>query len=107
MYDGTYGKNIVLFFVGGLAGTFVIYAISYLLRNITPKSLVILSKGTIIILGFHQLFIRAYDYLPDRYHTVLSDYAVSLVILLAFIPIIHLSEKYFPILLGSRAIKQK
>lgn len=105
MYDATYGENIVSFFIGGLTGTFTIFVVSYFLRTVKPKPLMILSKGTIIILGFHQLFIRAYSYLPTQYHTVLSDYAVSLVILLAFIPIIQLSERYFPVLLGSRAIK--
>ena len=107
MYDATYGKNIVVFFLGGLAGTFTIFIISFFLRNIKPRPLMILSKGTIIILGFHQLFIRAYDYVPIHYQTVYSDYVVSLFILLAFIPIIQLSERYCPILLGSRAIKQK
>ena len=107
MFDATYGKNIFLFFIGGLAGTFSVFSISYFFRNIKPRPLVELSKGTIIILGFHQLFIRAYDYLPNQYHTVIIDYIVALFILLAFIPIIRLSEKYFPVLLGSRAIKQK
>lgn len=74
MYDATYGKNIVVFFLGGLAGTFTIFIISFFLRNIKPRPLMILSKGTIIILGFHQLFIRAYDYVPIHYHTVYSDF---------------------------------
>ena len=105
MYDATYGKNIILFFVGGLSGTFVMFAISYLLRNIKPQSLIVLSKGTIIILGFHQLFIRVYNHLLLQYHSTISDYVIALIILLAFIPIIQLSEKYFPVLLGSRASK--
>lgn len=107
MYDATYGENVVMFFLGGLAGTMAVFVISYFLRNFKPNSLVVLSKGTIIILGFHQLFIRAYSYFPSHFHTVLTDYIVAFVILLAFIPIIQLSERYFPILLGFRAIKQK
>ena len=92
MYDATYGKNIILFFIGGLSGTFVMFVISYFLRNIRPTSLILLSKGTIIILGFHQLFIRIYNHFLLQYHSVISDYLIGLLILFAFVPIIQLSE---------------
>ncbi len=105
MYDATYGKNIFLFFLGGLAGTFTMYVISYYLREIKPRSLMILSKGTIIILGFHQLFIRIYDNFPNYLHGVSLEYISALIILVLFIPIIQLSERYFPALLGLRANK--
>lgn len=103
MYDATYGKNIVLFFVGGLSGTMAVLIVSYHLKKFKPSWLLVISRGTIIILGFHQLFIRAYSYLPDMFHNVLVDYIMALVILFAFVPIIQLSERYFPVLLGSRA----
>ncbi len=103
MYDATYGSNIILFFVGGLAGTMSVFCISYLLRNIKSKTVLTISKGTIIILGFHQLIIRIYDRLPDFFHTVFYEYIAALFILLFFIPIIKISEKYFPLLLGKRA----
>lgn len=103
MYDATYGKHIVLFFVGGLSGTLAVFIVSCNLKNLKPNWLLVISKGTIIILGFHQLFIRAYSYLPDKFHNVFVDYTVALVILFAFVPIIQLSERYFPVLLGSRA----
>ena len=78
------------------------YVISYYLRNVKPISLMLLSKGTVVILGFHGLFIRAYDYLPTPFHTAITDYFISLVIILSFIPIIRVSERFFPVLIGTR-----
>lgn len=107
MYDATYGKNIILFFVGGIAGSSAVYIISYLFKDYKLSAIVTLSKGTIIILGFHQLLIRAFDRLPAAFHSLIAEYVAALFILLTFIPIIQLSEKYFPVLLGYRAGKHQ
>ena len=105
MYDATYGKNILLFFIGGIAGTCAVFVISFFVKSYKPIAVVTISKGTIIILGFHQLLIRLFDRLPAIFHSVFFEYVVALLILLTFIPIIRLTEKYFPVLLGYRASK--
>lgn len=106
MYDALYGKNIVLFFMGSLAGTVAIYIFSVLIQNKRPKFLGVISMGNIIILGLHPLFIRAYSIFIEPYKSVVLDYSVALFIVLAFVPIIILSKRFFPIMLGSRAHKE-
>ena len=107
MYDATCGNNIFLFLLGGIAGTCAVYIISYLLKDYNPTAILIISKGTIIILGFHQLFIRLFDRLPAVCHSPIAESVAALLILLAFIPIIRLSENYFPVLLGYRVGKHQ
>ena len=103
MFNADYGKNILLFFVGGVAGTMAIFIISYQLRNLKPKVVDIIAKGTIIILGFHPLFIKMYVRFPSGFRNPFSDYLAALVILLAFVPIIRIIENNFPVMLGLRA----
>lgn len=103
MFDATYGRNIILFFIGGIAGTVDVFMVSYLLRNVKSRVIDTISMGTILILGLHPIFIRAYHLLPEVYQTVYMDYFAALVILFTFIPIIYLSKRYFPVILGSRS----
>lgn len=103
MFDATYGKNIVLFFIGGIAGTVAVFMVSFMLRNVKSKMVDTIAVGNILILGLHPIFIRAYHLLPEVYQTVYLDYIAAFVVLVAFIPIILLTERYFPVILGSRA----
>lgn len=103
MFDATYGKSIILFFLGGVSGTMAVFLMSFMLRNLKSKVIDTIAVGNILILGLHPIFIRAYHLLPEVYQTVYMDYFAALVILFAFIPIIHLSKRYFPVILGSRA----
>lgn len=105
MYDNTYGESFCLFFIGGLAGTVAVYGLSYLLREKKSSMVDIITTGSIVILGFHLLLIRTYDHLPAVFHSILGDYMASIIILIAFVPIIVAVEKYFPILLGTRKSK--
>ena len=103
MFDATYEKNIILFFIGGIAGTVAVFMLSFMLRNVKSKIVDTIAVGNILILGLHPIFIRAYHMLPEVYQTVYMDYFVAFVILFAFIPIIRITERYFPVILGSRS----
>lgn len=102
MYANQYGNNIFLFLIGGFVGTSFIYVLSKLLQRYNFKSVQTISKGCIIILAFHwnieQLF---KDFLPQ---SSALQWLYSFVILLAFIPVIQMTNKYFPVLLGSRKL---
>ncbi len=103
MYGALYGNNIILFFVGAAAGVIGIYALSLMLQRYRPKHISTLSVGTILILGFHNYFLIAYKVFLKTIRTTFVDYSASLVILLAFIPIIFFTKKIFPVLLGLRS----
>lgn len=106
MYDNTYGRNIILFVIGGLMGTFSVFGISYLLKDFHNRFVDIIAKGTIVILGFHTLFIRVYEHIPTVMRNTFTDYCAGFIILVLFIPFIQMVEKYFPVLLGTRIVKK-
>lgn len=103
MYDNRFGENIILFFIGAFAGTILVFIISYYLQNKKLYLINVISEGTIIILGFQKLFIRLFKHFPTFYNEDLLKYLYAFIILVLFVPIIKLSERYFPILLGIRA----
>ena len=101
MYLGDYGCYISLFILGGIAGTFIIFALSKILGK-SPFFVKKISSGTIIILGFHSVLIKVCRHFFD---SSLLDYVLAIVITILFIPIIMMAERYFPIILGKYRLK--
>ncbi len=102
MYLNEYGNNFLLFLLDGLCGTIIIYIISKWLNDRFARSIITISKGTIIILGFHYYLIDLINYYLPTAHGIV--YLYSLVIIITFIPIIRFSAKYLPILIGKYRI---
>lgn len=99
MYLNGYGDNFALFILGGLAGTFMLYVVSLWLSRLSGQTIPFtLSKGSILIIGLHIIIVRRLMQLPDRFWG--EDFIASLLILLLFVPIIRLAERFFPLLLG-------
>jgi hypothetical protein len=61
------------------------------------------SNGSILIIGLHIIIVRRLMELPNRIWG--EDLALAVVVLFAFLPIIRLSELFFPILLGRSKLK--
>lgn len=99
MYLCGYGNNYGLYLLGAMAGTLLLYVVSIRLSRLPYRSMVVtLSKGSILIIGLHIVIVRRLTELPDRLW--LEDLGMSLLILLAFVPIVQLAERFFPLLLG-------
>lgn len=103
MYCCGYGSSILLFLLGGIAGSLMVYAISKLLGH-ASKTIVIISQGTIIILGFHKLLIDAVRAFSSP---AVFDVVYAALIVMLFIPVIIITEKYFPLMVGKYRIKKK
>ena len=101
VYCCNYGGNIFLFLVGAVAGTVMIWALSKLFGS-APKPINIISRGTIVILGFHKILI---DLVWAFAAPSVWDVVFAALILLLFIPFIIATEKYFPLLAGKYRIK--
>lgn len=102
MYKCDYGGNMLWFLVGGIAGSMMIFAASMLLGH-ASKPITIISRGTIIILGFHKLFIDLIRvFLPASYFDIL----LAAVIVILFIPLVTITEQYFPLLAGKYRISK-
>ena len=107
LYACDYDQSLLLCLIGGVCGTFGIWAIGKLLGSM-PQWCFKLANGTIVILGFSGYFIqplRDLFNLPPRF-----DFVTSGIILLLFLPIIIFCERYFPYILGImrvNAVQQK
>ena len=101
MYLCGYGDNFVLYVLGGLAGSLMLYVAGLWLSRLPYRSMVLtLSKGSILIIGLHNILVRRLRELPDRMWG--EDLLLSVLIVLCFVPIVRLAELFFPILLGRR-----
>lgn len=96
MFRCDYGGNIFFFLVGGVAGTVMIWALSVLF-GYAPKVVAIISRGTIVILGFHKMLI---DFVWMFAAPSILDVAFAALLLLLFIPFVIATEKYFPLMVG-------
>ncbi len=106
MYLNGIGNNYALFLLGGMAGTLMLFILSLWLSRLKYVYMVhTLSKGTIIIIGLHIIIVRRLFALPDRLW--FEDLLASMLILLLFVPIISLVERFFPILIGQGPQKRK
>lgn len=107
MFKGMYGDSILLFFVLGVLGTIICFLISVLLDNVRFKAIGIISVGTMVILQFHR---DLYHPLGKIVKSIATDgtlegvlsFLASFLVLLAFVPIIMLLQRYFPLLIGNR-----
>lgn len=103
MFRCDYGGSIFLFLVGGIAGTVMIWTLS-MLFGCASRGVAIISRGTIIILGFHKILI---DLARTFFSPSVFDVVFATLILLLFIPLIIAIENYFPLMAGKYRIKYK
>ena len=104
MFEAHYGKNIILFFIGGISGTVSIFMFSFLMNSFQTTVVDIISRGTIVILGFQLILIQLYYHVPKGWLGAIDDYFAAFIILLLFVPIILFTERFFPVILGSRVL---
>ena len=102
MYKCLFGSSMVLFFIGAMCGTSLLYVLSIFLKSIQSKIIntivFTISGGTLIILGFHSTIIQFVTYFLPISNYLL--YILSFFILIFFVPIIIFLKKYFPIIYG-------
>lgn len=104
MYANGFGCNYFVFLLGGVIGSFLILVLSVMLEKYRSDIIIILSKGTIVILGYHRIIIELIQKMdPSCRHY--SGWLYSLVILIAFYPVILCCSKFSLSILGGRVLK--
>ncbi|WP_288317597.1 acyltransferase family protein [Xylanibacter caecicola] len=108
MFMGQYGESLALFIPGAVAGSLAILILSVLLDKVKLSVVSVISAGSIVILEFHREFLHPVMKLinnltPPVWQEVLLTFLLSLAATLAFIPIIMILKRYFPIVFGRRA----
>lgn len=99
VYRNEYGADYLLFYCGGMIGTSIVFLLSSKLSfEYDSKIITTLSVGTIIILGFHGLFIDIIRYISDSWvhlYLGITSYFFAVLILFLFYPIIIVCSRYF------------
>lgn len=98
IYRFIYGKDILLYLLGGASGTFLLFFVSKMFDN-SADWVKILALGSIVILGFHRYLIILYRHFIDKNP---FDILAALAILLLFIPLVGFCIRHFPWLVGNR-----
>lgn len=101
IYQCNFGDSIWWFLIGAFSGILMCFALSKSLGE-APKFVGIISRGTIIILGFHKWLI---DMFRASFAQSYFDLLFALAIVLLLVPIILVVECYFPLLAGKYRIK--
>ena len=102
LFGCNYGGNLFLFLIGAVAGTVMVWALSKFI-GCSPKTITIISRGTIIILGFHKILI---DLARTFFTPSIFDIVFAMLILLLFIPLVIAIENYFPLMAGKYRINK-
>lgn len=108
MFMGQYGNNLPLFVSGAITGSLAILVVSNLLDRVKLSVVPVISAGSIVILEFHREFLHPMMKLinklgPSTWQEVMLTFLLSLAATLAFVPIIMILKRYFPIVFGRRA----
>lgn len=98
-YAHNYGNNMILFYINALLGVYMLYLITIHLNNVSCRWNQIISKGTILILGFHYLLIIFFNKICHTDNLIVTM-VYAFLILVVFIPIIELTLKNFPWIMG-------
>lgn len=102
LHCSDYGGNMLLCLLGGVSGSMMVFAVSKLLGH-ASKYVVIISRGTIIILGFQKIIIALVRaFFPASY----ADIVFAFIIVILFIPLIIWTERYFPLMAGKYRINK-
>ena len=101
MYLCGYGNSFALFSLGTVAGTAMLYILSQWLSRLPVNTVIeTISRGSILVVGVHIIVVRRLMELPNRFW--MEDFIISLLILLAFYPIILVVQYYCPWIMGQR-----
>lgn len=101
MYRCYYGENMFLFLTGGIAGSIMVFSFAKLLGKV-QKAVLVVSRGTIIVLGFHKHFIILVRYFfPFASY---MDIVFATLIVVLFVPLIIITEKHFTLMAGKYRI---
>ena len=108
MYMNQYGNSFMLFAVGALTGSMAVYLISLALDGCDHAWLRTFSAGSLVTLVFHRellhpllKWIRQQDF--DIVTHNVAIFLSACLVALAFVPIIMIVKRIFPVVLGRRA----
>ena len=101
VFKNDFGGNILLYYLGGISGTLMVAIFCKWLNGVRSAIVEDIGVGSIVILGLHFYLISHIRRL------IPNELAISIIIMLLFVPIIRFCKKHCPIVIGSYRLKTK
>lgn len=107
MYMNLYGNSLFWFVIAALTGSTATLGISFLMDKISSKFARVISNGTIVILVFHrELLHPMLKWISQQNFDAITNDSLmalsSIIVLVAFYPLLLIVKRVFPIVLGRR-----
>lgn len=108
MYAGCFGNSIFLFLFNAMIGISLMFVLCSLLIDYKPSWLCTISTGSILILAYQNIAIKAYggifliNALKAYKNNDLITFIAAFTIMIAFVPIIRWAQRHVPIIMGGR-----
>ena len=102
--------HILLYFILNLTSVFAVIHLWRCADNIRLNPVLYISIGTLVIFGLHRMLIGMVDFPMEKsFHLIDISYSwygsviLTLSIEILLLPVIYLTNKYFPVLLGKKS----
>lgn len=108
LYNGGFGENIFVFLLNAIIGILLMFIMSSRLSAYRPLWLHTISTGSILILAYQYIPIKAYGgifiqpVLKAYKNNNILTFIAAILIMVAFVPLIRWAQKHVPILMGGR-----
>lgn len=109
-----WGNNLLLFYIGGLAGTFMIFSLCFVLAGVPSKFILFVSANTLVLMCIQGMLKSismsilkvAHFNLPLKQNFTQTAVLTAVIFILS-LPVMYLIDKYLPFLAGIVTTKNK
>ncbi len=102
-----YGRNLILFYLSGLAGSMLVIGLCQNIQNISLRKYM---SGGMLVVAFNLIVIGYFQFFFKMAHmdiSLLQGLILAIVIMAMFYPVIIVSRRFFPALIGYRNFREK
>lgn len=102
-----HGRNLILFYLSGLAGSILVIGLCQNIQNISLRKYM---SGGMLVVAFNLIVIGYFQFFFKMAHmdiSLLQGLILAIVIMAMFYPVIIVSRRFFPALIGYRNFREK
>ena len=102
-----HGRDLILFYLSGLAGSMLVIGLCQNIQNISLRKYM---SGGMLVVAFNLIVIGYFQFFFKMAHmdiSLLQGLILAIVIMAMFYPVIIVSRRFFPALIGYRNFREK
>ena len=102
-----HGRDLILFYLSGLAGSMLVIGLCQNIQNISLRKYM---SGGMLVVAFNLIVIGYFQFFFKMAHmdiSLLQGLILAIVIMAMFYPVIIVSRRFFPALIGYRNFRKK